>query len=101
MNEENDWQSTFWCRTCVCDSGFRDCRNLCLKVSYSDESSVSQYAKDGPDGVITFEDTRPVEKEEYREKVSNAAPEEENGSEENLLKLFESYLGKLDIKVCF
>lgn len=61
--------------------------------------------------MITFEDTRPVEKEEYREKVSNAAPaeekvsnaapEEENGSEENLLKLFESFLGKLDIKVCF
>ncbi|CAI9111122.1 OLC1v1011264C1 [Oldenlandia corymbosa var. corymbosa] len=104
--EEIELADYFLIRTCVCNSGLRDYPGLSLKVSPSDETSVSSYAKDGPDGVITIEEPKPVEKpvekEEYEDKVSNAAPEEtpseENPDEVNITQVFESFLEKLDLE---
>lgn len=65
-------------------------------MSEETSSGTTLYGKDQPDGVITMEDTRPVEKE-YAEDVQNKAPEETSSEENQAFELFE----KLDLKVCF
>ncbi|KAI5669782.1 hypothetical protein M9H77_19635 [Catharanthus roseus] len=92
------WQSNAWKITPsnFNPSGTRYFTNLTLKSSMSEETSsgTTLYGKDQPDGVITMEDTRPVEKE-YAEDVQNKAPEETSSEENQAFELFE----KLDLKI--
>ncbi|XP_027079476.1 uncharacterized protein [Coffea arabica] len=71
-------------------SGLRYCTNLSLRSSLSDEISTgaSKYTKDGPDGVVTLEESRSVEKNVYGEKFPNEAPKEDS-PEEKQVQAFE------------
>lgn len=83
-------------------SGLRYYADSSLRTSFSDEisSGASLYAKDGPDGVITLEETRTVEEKiEYEETFPKEPPKEVPPEENQTLQL--EFLEKLDIKVRF
>ncbi|KAL3524880.1 hypothetical protein ACH5RR_013252 [Cinchona calisaya] len=79
-------------------SGLRFYTNLSLRSSFSDETSsgASPYSKDGPDRVITLEETRPVDKNEDGEKFPKEVLKEDSSGEDQVQQF--EFLEKLDIK---